>query len=147
MIMLQTPPAMIVVCPAAVNSGSGPPLGLPARDAELGSVLGALRDTAAPLAPAPGVARLDELAARARSAGFAVSVAAEGAARPLPAGVGAAAYRIVQEALTNAVRHSGGRAASVLLRYSGDDLVIEVSDDGGGAGAGGGFLVLARLPG
>ncbi len=49
----------------------------------------------------------------------------------------AAAYRIVQEALTNAVRHSGGRAASVLLRYSGDDLVIEVSDDGGGAGAGG----------
>jgi len=104
---------------------------------ELGSVLGALRDTAAPLAPAPGVARLDELAARARAAGFAVSVAAEGPARPLPAGVDAAAYRIVQEALTNAVRHSGGRAASVLLRYSGDDLVIEVSDDGGGSGAGG----------
>jgi len=42
----------------------------------------------------------------------------------------------VQEALTNAVRHSGGRAASVLLRYGDDDLVIEVSDDGGGAGAG-----------
>ena len=103
---------------------------------ELGSVLGALRDTAAPLAPAPGVARLDELAARARTAGFAVSVAAEGAARALPAGVDAAAYRIVQEALTNAVRHSGGRAASVLLRYGDDDLVIEVSDDGGGAGAG-----------
>ena len=60
-----------------------------------------------------------------------MSVAAEGAARPLPAGVDAAAYRIVQEALTNAVRHSGGRAASVQLRY-GDDLVIEV-DDGGGA--------------
>jgi signal transduction histidine kinase len=82
------------------------------------------------------VARLDDLAARARAAGFAVSVAAEGAARPLPAGVDAAAYRIVQEALTNAVRHSGGRAASVLLRYGDDDLVIEVSDDGG-AGAGG----------
>ena len=48
----------------------------------------------------------------------------------------AAAYRIVQEALTNAVRHSGGRAASVLLRYGDDDLVIEVSDDGGGSGAG-----------
>ena len=104
---------------------------------ELGSVLGALRDTAAPLAPAPGVARLDELAARARAAGFAVSVAAEGPARPLPAGVDAAAYRIVQEALTNAVRHSGGRAASVLLRYGDDDLVIEVSDDGGGNGSGG----------
>jgi signal transduction histidine kinase len=104
---------------------------------ELGSVLGALRDTEAPLAPAPGVARLDELAARARAAGFAVSVAAEGPARPLPAGVDAAAFRIVQEALTNAVRHSGGRAANVLLRYGDDDLVIEVSDDGGGSGAGG----------
>jgi len=149
---------------------------------ELRSVLGALRDTAAPLAPTPGVARLDELAARARAAGFAVSVAAEGTARPLPAGVDAAAYRIVQEALTNAVRHSGGHAASVLLRYSGDDLTIEVSDDGAAGAAaaaeaagatgsgnglagmaeraralggtvdvgprpGGGFRVLARLPG
>jgi signal transduction histidine kinase len=105
---------------------------------ELGSVLGALRDPdgpadGAPLAPAPGVARLDELAARARSAGFTVSVAAEGTVRPLPAGVDAAAYRIVQEALTNAVRHSGGHAASVLLRYSDSDLVIEVTDDGGAA--------------
>jgi signal transduction histidine kinase len=105
---------------------------------ELGSVLGALRDPdgpadGAPLAPAPGVARLDELAARARSAGFTVSVAAEGTVRPLPAGVDAAAYRIIQEALTNAVRHSGGHAASVLLRYSGSDLVIEVTDDGGAA--------------
>jgi len=104
---------------------------------ELGSVLGALRDTEAPLAPAPGVARLDELAARARAAGFAVSVAAEGPARPLPAGVDAAAYRIVQEALTNAVRHSGGHAARVLLRYGDGDLVIEVSDDGAGAGLAG----------
>jgi signal transduction histidine kinase len=109
---------------------------------ELGSVLGALRDPGggadgAPLAPAPGVARLDELAARARAAGFAVTVAAQGPVRPLPAGVDAAAYRIVQEALTNAVRHSGGHAASVLLRYSGGDLVIEVSDDGIDVGAAG----------
>ena len=103
--------------------------------AELGTVLGALRDTAAPLTPAPGVARLDELAARARSAGFAVSVTADGPARPLPAGVDAAAYRIVQEALTNAVRHSAGRSASVQLRYR-RDLEIEVADDGCGAGAG-----------
>src|SRR5580692_9547365 len=76
-----------------------------------GAELGALRavDQAAggaPLAPVPGVARLDELAARARSAGFAVSLIAHGPVRPLPAGVDAAAYRIVQEALTNAVRHS-----------------------------------------
>ena len=109
---------------------------------ELGTVLGALRDTSgtaeggAPLAPVPGVARLDELAARARSAGFAVSVAAEGPVRQLPAGVDAAAYRIVQEALTNAVRHSAGRSANVLLRYGDDDLVIEVDDDGTGTRAG-----------
>jgi signal transduction histidine kinase len=111
--------------------------------AELGTVLGALRDPGgtggggAPLAPVPGVARLDELAARARSAGFAVSVAAEGTVRELPAGVDTAAYRIVQEALTNTVRHSAGRSASVLLRYGHDDLVIEVDDDGAGSGAGG----------
>ncbi len=114
--------------------------------AEFGTVLGALRDTAgaadgtggggAPLAPVPGVSRLDELAARARSAGFAVSVAAEGPVRQLPAGVDAAAYRIVQEALTNTVRHSAGRSASVLLRYGNADLVIEVDDDGPGAAAG-----------
>jgi signal transduction histidine kinase len=109
--------------------------------AELGTVLGALRDTAgsagggAPLAPVPGVTRLDELAARARSAGFAVSVAAEGPVRQLPAGVDAAAYRIVQEALTNTVRHSAGRSASVRLRYGDEDLVIEVNDDGAGTGA------------
>ena len=109
--------------------------------AEFGTVLGALRDAdgsvggGAPLAPVPGVARLDELAARARSAGFAVSVAAEGPVRQLPAGVDAAAYRIVQEALTNTVRHSAGRSASVLLRYRDEDLVIEVDDDGAGAGA------------
>ena len=110
----------------AIREVSGQALG------ELGAVLGALRDTSAPLAPAPGVARLDELAARARSAGFDVSVAASGAVRALPAGVDAAAYRIVQEALTNTVRHSGGRTASVRLRYGDGDLEVEVNDDGPG---------------
>jgi len=118
--------------------------------AELGSVLGALRDTEAPLAPAPGVARLDELAARARSAGFAVSVAAEGDVRALPAGVDAAAYRIVQEALTNTVRHSGGHVACVRLRYGDDDLVIEVDDDSlepGGYGGTGSPPMRGGIPG
>jgi signal transduction histidine kinase len=113
----------------AIREVSGQALG------ELATVLGALRagDHAAggaPLAPVPGVARLDELAARARSAGFAVSVTAHGPVRPLPAGVDAAAYRIVQEALTNAVRHSAGRSATVQLRYGPVDLEIEVADDG-----------------
>jgi signal transduction histidine kinase len=114
----------------AIREVSGQALG------ELGAVLGVLRDTSAPLAPAPGVARLDELAARARSAGFDVSVAASGAVRALPAGVDAAAYRIVQEALTNTVRHSGGQTASVRLRYGNGDLEVEVDDDGRGFFAG-----------
>jgi signal transduction histidine kinase len=126
----------------AIREVSGQTLG------ELSSVLGALRDTSAPLAPSPGVARLDELAARARSAGFEVSVAAEGSVRDLPAGVDAAAYRIVQEALTNAVRHSGGHVASVRLRYGADDLVIEVDDDGqGGNGGTGSPPMRGGIPG
>ena len=113
----------------AIRDVSGQALG------ELATVLGALRagDQAgggAPLTPVPGVARLDELAARARSAGFAVSLTADGPVRPLPAGVDAAAYRIVQEALPNAVRHSAGRSALVQLRYRPADLEIEVADDG-----------------
>jgi signal transduction histidine kinase len=114
----------------AIREVSGQALG------ELATVLGAMRagDQAAgggaPLTPVPGVARLDELAARARSAGFAVSVTAQGPVRPLPAGVDAAAYRIVQEALTNAVRHSTGHSASVQLRYGPANLEIEVADDG-----------------
>jgi signal transduction histidine kinase len=110
---------------------------------ELGAVLGALRDTGrdtardgAPLAPAPGLARLSELTERARAAGFDVDLLAEGAARDLPAGVDAAAYRIVQEALTNAVRHSGGTSARVLLRYRPDAVEVEVNDDGAGQARG-----------
>jgi signal transduction histidine kinase len=131
--------------------------------AELGPVLDALRDPGggpagdrtagdgaargAPLAPVPGIARLDELAARARSAGFAVSVTARGTVRQLPAGVDAAAYRIVQEALTNTVRHSAGQSASVLLRYGDDDLEIEVDDDGTGGGPAAGGRPWAAVSG
>jgi signal transduction histidine kinase len=143
---------------------------------ELRSVLGVLRadGDAAPLVPSPGLGRLEELAAHTRTAGMAVRVVAEGAPRPLPADVDVAAYRIVQEALTNSVRHSGGRTATVLLRYDADALTIEVDDDGtaaihpaghgngvagmteraralggtldAGPRPGGGFRVLARLP-
>jgi signal transduction histidine kinase len=108
---------------------------------ELRSVLGVLRagDAGPPLAPSPGLGRLGELASHARSAGIAVRVVEEGPARPLPADVDVAAYRIVQEALTNAVRHSGGRSATVRVCYDADALMIEVDDDGnrGVAGHGG----------
>ena len=113
----------------AIRDVSGQALG------ELATVLGALRAEDAgggvpPLTPVPGVARLDELAERARSAGFAVSVTADGPVRPLPAGVDTAANRIVQEARTNAVRHSAGHSASVQLRYHPADLEIEIANDG-----------------
>jgi signal transduction histidine kinase len=142
---------------------------------ELRSVLGVLRadGTDAPLVPSPGLDRLDELTAHTRTAGIAVRVEREGDPRPVPAGVDAAAYRIVQEALTNTVRHSGGHAATVRLCYGPDALTIEVDDDGqaaapprpgngvagmteraralggtlnAGPRPGGGFRVLARLP-
>jgi signal transduction histidine kinase len=105
--------------------------------AEFRSVLGVLRTTgypAAPLAPSPGIGGLSELASRAGSAGITVRLLEEGASRPLPAGVDAAAYRIVQEALTNTVRHSRGTAATVRLSYETDALKIEVDDDGRATG-------------
>jgi signal transduction histidine kinase len=99
---------------------------------ELRSVLGVLRadDAAAPLLPSPGLDHLGELAAQTRTAGIAVRLEHEGVPRPVPAGVEAAAYRIVQEALTNTVRHSGGSAATIRVRYDQDAVTIEVDDDG-----------------
>ncbi|MFE9661236.1 histidine kinase [Streptomyces sp. NPDC005955] len=99
---------------------------------EVRQVLDALRTPGtAPLAPAPGIDRLPELAEQAARAGLAVEVTTEGTPRPLPPGTDLAAFRIVQEALTNVVRHSGSRRARVLVRY-GDDrhLLLLVDDDG-----------------
>jgi signal transduction histidine kinase len=99
---------------------------------ELRSVLGVLRDVdrAAPRSPAPGLARLGDLADTATAAGLAVSVEEHGQRAPLAADVDLAAYRIIQEALTNSARHSGGTRARVRLRYEEGELQIEVDDDG-----------------
>jgi signal transduction histidine kinase len=99
---------------------------------ELRSVLGVLRmvDESAPLAPAPGLARLSELADTAAAAGLTARVEESGQRAPLPADVDLAAYRIVQEALTNSARHSGGANATIRIGYREDALVIEVDDDG-----------------
>jgi signal transduction histidine kinase len=145
------------------------------RDAltELRHMLGVLRDAGdAPLAPQPGLDRLDELLTNARSAGVDVHLRRDGV-RGLPPGLDLAAYRVVQEALTNVVKHVGPTRVSVSLEHRPDALVIEVVDDGpprpaglpGGHGLvgmrervslyggtllaephGGGFRVLARLP-
>jgi signal transduction histidine kinase len=77
-----------------------------------------------------GLDRLPDLVRRARSAGLPADVTVTGRPRRLPAAVDRAAYRIVQEALTNVARHAGPAAASVHLRYGGDTLTVRVDDDG-----------------
>jgi signal transduction histidine kinase len=101
---------------------------------EMGAILGVLRRTAgAGDAPFNGVARLDSLAATIRGAGLPTRVVVLGQPRSLPPTVDRAAYRIVQEALTNVLRHAGPASAAVTVRYERDRLVIEVLDDGRGA--------------
>jgi signal transduction histidine kinase len=99
---------------------------------ELRSVLGVLRDVdeSAPRTPSPGLARLGDLADSAAAAGLTVRIDRAGPPTPLPADVDLAAYRIVQEALTNSARHSGGKTATVRVSYDADALIVEVDDDG-----------------
>jgi signal transduction histidine kinase len=102
---------------------------------EVQSVLNALYPTgqAAPRAPQPGLARLDELTV---DAGLPVHTVIAGQARALPAEIDRAAYRIVQESLTNVRRHAGvGATATITIDYTGDDVVsVRVQDDGGAHG-------------
>jgi len=87
--------------------------------------------------PQPTLEWLPELADRVRSAGLDVDLQTEGQARPLPPGVDLSAYRIVQEALTNTLRHAGAARAEVVVRYCGDGVEVEVTDDGRGPAANG----------
>jgi signal transduction histidine kinase len=143
---------------------------------ELRRLLGVLRspDEASPRVPQPGVAQLGPLVDSVRRAGLPVDLEVEGADRPLPPGVDLSAYRIVQEALTNSVKHAGPARASVRVRCGEQALEVEVVDDGrgprpghrpghgldgmrertallggelnAGPAPGGGFAVRARLP-
>jgi signal transduction histidine kinase len=103
--------------------------------AELRATVGVLRDSGevAPRSPAPGLSRLEDLVRTAADAEVGVEVSVSGMPRPLPAIVDLTAYRIVQEALTNVVRHSGASAAQVSIVYEPDELVVQVDDDGQGA--------------
>jgi signal transduction histidine kinase len=87
---------------------------------------------AAPLLPAPGLADLDRLVARTASAGVQVDVNRRGTPRELPASIDMSAYRIVQEALTNVVKHARTGSCRVLIGYGRDELVLEVTDNGAG---------------
>jgi signal transduction histidine kinase len=144
---------------------------------EMRRLLGVLRTTGdqAGLAPVPGLSELRELLDQARSAGLAVTYTLSGTPRELPDGAELAAYRVVQESLTNTRKHAGlAASAAVTLRYEPDGLTVEVTDDGMASPAGepaghglagmreriemyggtvqagplpgGGFRVLARLP-
>jgi signal transduction histidine kinase len=106
---------------------------------ELRSVLEILRQGGepAPRTPALTLDRLDDLASQAKSAGLEVRTETEGQARPLPFGVESAAFRIIQEALTNVTRHARGATATVHVVYGSEDLTVQVDDDGRGANAAG----------
>ncbi|MFD5083586.1 sensor histidine kinase [Kitasatospora sp. NPDC058406] len=106
---------------------------------DLDRVLGLLRRGAeAPGGPAlqPGLADLDRLTGRLEQAGLRVSVRVDRGADRVPRSLDVSAYRIVQEALTNTVKHARARTASVTVRCTGGSLDIEVSDDGRGSDAG-----------
>jgi signal transduction histidine kinase len=96
---------------------------------ELRRVLGVLRSDTPDTAPQPGLDDLDGLLHSARSAGVTVTAGISGTARPLPAGVDLSAYRIIQEALSNAMQHAPGAAVQVKLYYGDAALVVEVRND------------------
>jgi signal transduction histidine kinase len=101
---------------------------------EMRRLVGMLRgDDGEPLAPQPGLDDLPTLVAQVGDAGLAVELQIEGERRALPVGIELSAYRIVQEALTNALKHAGEANASVLVRYGADSLELEIVDDGAGA--------------
>lgn len=101
---------------------------------ELRATLGAVRrgDDVDDRSPVPGLARLDALADRTRAVGVPVSVDVTGPISSLPAAVDLAAYRIVQESLTNVLRHAGAATASVRMSLVDDELTVSVSDTGHG---------------
>ncbi|HZA82059.1 MAG TPA: sensor histidine kinase, partial [Actinomycetes bacterium] len=106
---------------------------------EMRRLLGVLRqeaETRGSLAPAPGLAEVEALAAEVARAGVRVEVRIEGTPAKLPAGLDLSAYRIVQEALTNVVRHAGPATARVAVRYGPGQVAVEVVDDGRGGAPG-----------
>ena len=100
--------------------------------AEMRRLLGVLRgaDDGAALAPQPGLDQLDALVEQMRSAGLLVKVTVDGESRPLGAGIDLTAYRVIQEALTNVLRHAGNARAHVHLRYEPEALELDIINSG-----------------
>jgi signal transduction histidine kinase len=127
--LIDERPEQARIALAAIKDASKDALG------ELRSVLGVLRapDDEAPRAPAPSLTHLDGLVAQAAAAGLTVELAVDGDPRPLPAPVDLAAFRIVQEALTNVTRHAGtAQRATVHVRYDAGGVSVQIDDDGAG---------------
>jgi signal transduction histidine kinase len=102
---------------------------------EMRRLLGMLRDEGHdPLTPQPGLADVPALVGQLRDAGLPVRLQVDGDRRELPVGIELSAYRIVQEALTNALKHAGDARATVFVRYGGDSVELEITDDGAGGG-------------
>jgi len=103
---------------------------------EMRRLVGMLRtDSSDPLTPQPTLADLPTLMTQVREAGLPVEYSVDGERRNLPVGIELSAYRIVQEALTNALKHAGQARAAVHVRYGPDCLELEITDDGAGAPA------------
>ena len=114
--------------------------------AEMRRLLGMLRkdDQELALAPQPSLAHVELLVDQVRAAGMPVELRVEGEPVPLPQGVALSGYRIVQEALTNALKHAGPARATVTVLYDEHELTLEIADSGRGAanGNGGGHGVI-----
>ncbi len=122
-----------------------------ARDtlAELNRLLGVLRrsDAGDPSrSPQPGIAQLESLLTSAREAGLQADLRTTGESRTLPTALDLSVYRIVQEAVTNALKHSGAGRIEVRIEYARGSLTVAIPDDGRGASPLGGFTVRAHLP-
>ncbi len=106
---------------------------------ELRRMLGLLRaaEGGPELGPQPGLTQLRALVEQMRDVGLPIELTIEGEPRPLPTGVDLSAYRIVQEALTNALKHARPASAHVTVRYGANDVELEVLDDGRGSTNGG----------
>ncbi|MEV4662145.1 histidine kinase [Micromonospora echinofusca] len=132
--VIDTQPAQARAALATIEATSRDTL------AGLRRTLGALRRPAsesASLDPTPGLADLDRLVTAAADAGVRVDLRRGGERRPVPAEVDLAAFRIVQEALTNVVRHAGTDRCRVTVTYGPDEVAVEVVDDGRGGAVGG----------
>jgi signal transduction histidine kinase len=126
--LIDEQPQQARIALTAINEASAEAL------REVRSVLSVLRGTGEqpPRAPTAGLARLDELVSRAAAAGVDVSLEVHGQQAPLPASVDLAAFRIVQESLTNIVRHASAGTATVELAYGPGELTVQIEDDGQG---------------